>query len=102
MTTPTPWSMKSPSPTRAAGWISIPVAARLSAASVRGTSGTPRPVEGVGDAVGQERVDAGPQREHVERPHAARRRVALVDGVDVAAELADDAATVRGRASRVR
>ena len=28
ITTPIPWSMNSPSPTRAAGWISIPVSER--------------------------------------------------------------------------
>ena len=49
------------------------------------------PVQRMGDAVGEQGVDAGPQRQHLERPHAARGRVAVVDGVDVAANLAEDA-----------
>src|SRR4051794_26551610 len=43
MTTPEPWSMNSPAPIVAAGWISIPVAARVTVAMVRGTTGTPAP-----------------------------------------------------------
>ena len=33
--------MKSPSPIRAAGWISIPVTTLVTLASARGTTGTP-------------------------------------------------------------
>ena len=62
-----------------------------SAAIARGTSGTPRPVQRVRDAVGEQGVDAGPQREDLERRDAARGGVALVGGGDVAADLADDA-----------
>src|SRR4051794_2763967 len=40
-TTPMPWSMNSPSPTSAAGWISMPVTVRAVAAIARGASGTP-------------------------------------------------------------
>src|SRR3954452_17023076 len=36
-----PWSMNSPSPTSAAGWISMPVTVRAVAAIARGASGTP-------------------------------------------------------------
>ncbi len=42
ITTPMPWSMKKPSPIFAAGWISMPVTARLTAAMTRGRNGTPR------------------------------------------------------------
>src|SRR4051794_40573100 len=41
MTTPEPWSMNSPSPTVAAGWISTPVSERAAPAMTRGTTGTP-------------------------------------------------------------
>ena len=83
--------MKSPFPTRAAGWISIPVAARLRAASVRGTSGTPAPCSAWATRWASRAWTPGHERQHLERPHAARGRVAVVDGVDVAANLAEDA-----------
>ena len=47
-------------------------------------------VQRVGDAVGQQRVDAGPAREDLERRDAARRRVAIAGRGEVAADLAGD------------
>src|SRR3954452_12374739 len=43
ITTPEPWSMNSPMPIRAAGWISMPVVARTTVAIARGASGMPAP-----------------------------------------------------------
>src|SRR5215211_7208732 len=41
MTTPAPWSMKNSSPMRAAGWISMPVTARVAYEIAIGAAGTP-------------------------------------------------------------
>jgi hypothetical protein len=41
ITTPIPWSMNSPCPMRAAGWISTPVSSRVAPAIARGSTGTP-------------------------------------------------------------
>ena len=46
----------------------MPVSARVSIESRRGSSGTPALVQRVRDAVGQQRVDARPGREDLRRP----------------------------------
>ena len=48
-------------------------------------------VEGVRGAVGEERMDARPGREDLERADVARGRVAAARGGDVAPHLGDDA-----------
>jgi len=48
-------------------------------------------VEGVRDAVGQERLDAGPADQHLDRADTERRGVALARGLDIAAQLARQA-----------
>ena len=62
---------------RAAGWISMPVSVRDAVASARGASGMPPSCRRVGDAVGEQRVHARPRGEDLQRPDAARRRIAL-------------------------
>ena len=48
-------------------------------------------MERVRDPVGQERMDAGPGREDLERTHVARGGIAASRGRDVAPHLAHDA-----------
>ena len=73
---------------RAAGWISIPVMVRVQhrdqARQQRHAGG----VHGVGDAVGEQRVDAGPGGDDLGGLDAARGRVALARGEDVTPDLA--------------
>ena len=59
ITTPVPWSMNSPLPMRAAGWISIPVSMRVTIEISRGKSATPAAIQRVRDAVGEHGLDAG-------------------------------------------
>ena len=68
---------------RGRGWISIPVTARLANAIVRGASGTPDLVEGVGDPVGEQRLHARPAGEDLDRADAARGGIAIARGGDV-------------------
>ncbi len=68
------------------------VNAREPSASIRGASGHARLGERVRDAVGEQRLHAGPRGEDLERRDAARGGVAGVGGGDVAPELAGDAA----------
>ena len=48
-------------------------------------------MQAVRDAMGEQRLDAGPAREDLAGARAARRGVAGVSGRDIAADLADDA-----------
>ena len=91
MTTPMPWSMNRPSPICAAGWISIPVTARVDGASARGTNGTPASCSAWATRWASSACTPGQLGEDLDRRDAARRGVALVCGGDVAAELAGDA-----------
>ena len=84
--------MKKSSPIIAAGWISIPVTARLAKAIVRGSQRHAGVVERVRDPVGEQRLDSGPAREDLDRADAARRRIAIAGRGDVAADLVHDAA----------
>ena len=84
--------MKKSSPISAAGWISIPVTARLAKAIVRGRERHARLVEGVRDAVGEQRLHARPAGEDLDGADAARRGVAIAGRGDVAADLPHDPA----------
>ena len=80
--------MNSPSPIFARGWISIPVSAREKYDERARRERHVRGVQRVGDAVGQQRVQAGPAGDDPERRDALGRRVALAHGGDVEAQLA--------------
>ena len=92
ITTPIPWSMNSPSPTRAARMDLDP------GQRARDVGQRPRrhrdagAAQRVRDAVGQQRVDAGPGGEDLGGRDALRRRVAVARRRDVAADLSGDAA----------
>ncbi len=78
ITTPMPWSMKKPRPIFAAGWISIPVIVRDSVRDHPRQQRHAGVVERVRDAVGEQRVDARPGGEDLERadvPRAAGSRL---------------------------
>ena len=79
--------MKNPSPIRAAGWISIPVTDRATAASTRGSSGHAGVVQGVGDTMGEQGVHPGPRRQHLERADPGGRRIPALGDRDVAPDL---------------
>ena len=64
--------------------------ARVSIESRRGSSGTPASLQRVRDAVGEQRVDAGPGGEDLRRRDAARGGIALARGEHVAAHLFGD------------
>ena len=81
--------MKKPSPIFAAGWISIPVTERATAAITRGSSGT-RAVQRVREPMGEQRVHARPGREDLERADVARGRIAALGRRDVAPDLRRD------------
>ena len=49
-----------------------------------------RLVQRVGDAMGQQRVDARPGRQDLHRPHTTRRGIAVARGVHVATQLFRD------------
>ena len=82
MTTPMPWSMNSPSPICAPGWISMPVTKRLKFEMTRGSTGTPRRCSAWASAVHLAGVEARVGEDDLER--AAGGGIALADRVDVA------------------
>ena len=84
--------MKKSSPIVAAGWISIPVTARLANEIVARRQRHAGLVERVRDPVREQRLDPGPAREDLDRADAARRRVAIARRGDVAADLLHDPA----------
>ncbi len=65
----------------------MPVSARVSIEIARGRSGTPASLQRVRDAVGEQRVDAGPGGEDLGRRDAARRRIAVARRQHVATQL---------------
>src|SRR4051794_36208252 len=68
MTTPAPWSMNSPDPMRAAGWISMPVTARTAGDGAPRTGGVNRPRPGAGGGGDLEPRPARRGGEHHPRP----------------------------------
>ena len=88
ITTPIPWSMKKPvADQRRRDGSRCPVIDRATPAINRGSNGTPGLLQRVGEAVGEQRVDARPRDEDLERPDVASGRVAAACGGDVAADL---------------
>jgi hypothetical protein len=81
--------MNSPRPTRAAGWISMPVVVRAIRASARAGNFSPA-VCSVGQPVREQRLHAGPHDEDLRRRHAAGRRIALPGHRHVLPDLAHD------------
>ena len=84
--------MKKSSPILAAGWISIPVTARLVKAIVARRQRHAGLVEGVRDPVGEQRLHPGPAGQDLDRADPARGRVAVARRGDVGADLLHDAA----------
>jgi hypothetical protein len=76
--------MKKPAPICAPGWMSMPVCACASSATMRASSGRPEPVQLVRQAVVDHRQHAGVAQQHF--VDAARGRVAVVGGQHVAVE----------------
>ena len=84
ITTPVPWSMKKRSPISAPGWMSMPVAEWAISAIMRASSGAPKPVEDMREAMVDDGRDAGIAEQHL--VDALRGRVAVVGGADVGVE----------------
>ena len=79
--------MKKSSPIFAAGWISMPVTARLSVGEHPRGERHAGLVQRVGEAVGEDRLHPAPAGEDLEVETAVRRRIAVARRGDVGAHL---------------